>query len=312
MFSFTENKQAMEFFKSTNLIEFNERFKTETDCLQYLVDIKWKKGFICSRCQNNKCVRSKMWYYRRCQKCLYDESATSGTLFHKLKFPLLKAFHILFRLSINKKGCSSVQLGKEYGIQQKTAWLFRQKVQIAMKSSNQTKLKGKIQVDEFTVGGPEKGAQGRSDSSKNKVILGIEIRGRKKKKKMGLAYAKCIEDYSTSSFLPFFKDKIDKKAQIYTDGFSTYKSLADEFKIHQSYSDNGKGLPEIHLIIMNFKSWLRGMHHKCQYGYLQKYLNEFIFRFNRRFNEAIIFNHLINRMVQSEPWPLSRIYELNG
>ena len=129
---------------------------------------------------------------------------------------------------------------------------------------------------------------------------------------MGLAYAKCIEDYSTSSFLPFFKDKIDKKAQIYTDGFSTYKSLADEFKIHQSYSDNGKGLPEIHLIIMNFKSWLRGMHHKCQYGYLQKYLNEFIFRFNRRFNEAIIFNHLINRMVQSEPWPLSRIYELNG
>jgi len=87
---------------------------------------------------------------------LYDESATSGTLFHKLKFPILKAFHILFRLSIHKKGISSVQIGKEYGIQQKTAWLFRQKAQIAMKSSEKIFLTGRVHVDEFTVGGPEK------------------------------------------------------------------------------------------------------------------------------------------------------------
>lgn len=146
----------MQPFKSTNLIEFTERFKNDEDCYKYLMDIKWGKGFQCSRCQCKQAVRSKKWYYKRCKNCLYDESATSGTLFHKLKFPILKAFHILFRLSIHKKGISSVQIGKEYGIQQKTAWLFRQKAQIAMKSSEKIFLTGRVHVDEFTVGGPEK------------------------------------------------------------------------------------------------------------------------------------------------------------
>jgi hypothetical protein len=150
----------MQLIKSKNLIEFMDTFKTDSDCYQYLCDLKWGKGFVCSRCQGKIAVRSIKWYYRRCKDCLYDESATSGTLFHKLKFPIRTAFLIIFRLGINKKGCSSVQLGKEFGIQQKTAWLFRQKIQIAMKSSGKQKLSGKVQVDEFTVGGPETGAPG--------------------------------------------------------------------------------------------------------------------------------------------------------
>jgi hypothetical protein len=302
----------MQLIKSKNLIEFMDTFKTDSDCYQYLCDLKWGKGFVCSRCQGKIAVRSKKWHYRRCKDCLYDESATSGTLFHKLKFPIRTAFLIIFRLGINKKGCSSVQLGKEFGIQQKTAWLFRQKIQIAMKSSGKQKLSGKVQVDEFTVGGPETGAPGRSDSSKNKVIIGVEVRGKKKRKGIGYAYAQCIEDYSENSFRPFFEERIDKKSVVQTDGFATYKSLSNDFRIKQSYSDKGKGFPEVHLIIMNFKSWLRGIHHKCQYLYLQKYLDEFIFRFNRRYNESGIFEKIVARFMRSEPWPLKRIYELNG
>ena len=301
----------MEAFKSTNLLEFTERFKTDNDCHQYLVDFKWSKGFRCSRCKCKTAVRSKTWYYRRCKDCNYDESATSGTLFHKLKFPLIKAFHILFRLSISKKGMSSVQIGKEFGIQQKTAYLFKRKVHIAMRSTGETLLTGKVNVDEFTVGGQEKGMQGRSNSSKNKVIIAIELRGRKKKRKIGLAYAQCIDDYSTSSFRPFFENKISENAKIETDGFKAYAPLSKEFYLKQYLSDNGKSFPEIHLIIMNFKSWLRGIHHKCQYRYLQKYLDEFIFRFNRRNSEKGIFNILVNRFMKESPWPLTRIYELN-
>jgi transposase-like protein len=302
----------MQPFKSTNYFEFSEKFASNDDCYRYLSDLKWGKGFSCKRCQCTESVRSKKWYYRRCKKCLYDESATSGTLFHKLKFPLIKAFHILFRISINKKGISSVQIAKEFGIQQKTAWLFRQKAQISMKSSGNTFLSGKVNVDEFTVGGPEKGLPGRSDSSKNIVMIAIEVRGRKKKKKIGLAYAQCIEDYSSDSFRSFFENRIDKKAIVQTDGFRSYIPLADTYNIRQFYSENGKGFPEIHLIIMNFKSWLRGVHHKCQYRYMQRYLDEFIFRFNRRYSEKSMFNKIIERFIGETPWPLKRIYELNG
>ena len=301
----------MQPFKSTNLIEFTERFKNDEDCYRYLMDIKWGKGFRCSRCHCKEAVRSKKWYYKRCKNCLYDESATSGTLFHKLKFPIIKAFHILFRLSINKKGMSSVQIAKEYGVQQKTAWFFRQKAQIAMKSSGKTFLTGKVNVDEFTVGGPEKNMQGRSDSSKNKVMVAIEVRGRKKKKSIGRAYAHCIEDYTSKSFRSFFNAGISENAIVATDCFRSYGPLADQYTINQFYSENGAAFKEIHLIIMNFKSWLRGIHHKCKYGYLQKYLDEFFFRFNRRNSEKSIFNKIINRFVRESPATLKTIYELN-
>jgi hypothetical protein len=83
------------------------------------------------------------------------------------------------------------------------------------------------------------------------------------------------------------------------------------FSINQYYSENGAAFKEIHLIIMNFKSWLRGIHHKCKYGYLQKYLDEFFFRFNRSNSEKSIFNKIINRFVRESPVPLTTIYELN-
>lgn len=294
-------------FKTTNLFEFNERFKTEEDCRNYLLELKWGKGFRCSRCSCKKAVRSKTWYYRRCKSCNYDESATAGTLFHKLKFPLLKAFHMLFRISINKKGSSSVQLAKEFGVNQKTAWLFRQKAQVAMKRSGKTVLKGKVHVDEFTVGGPEAGAPGRSDSSKNKVILSMESRGTRWKRSIGLAYAECIEDYSADSFRPFFRSTIDPSAQVETDGFSTYQALKDEFKITQYYSNKGLRFPKLHCLIMNIKSWLRGIHHKCGYKFMQKYLDEFIFRFNRRNSQAGIFHTLVQRFMLAKPCTKSMI-----
>lgn len=306
-----KTKEDMTPFKSTNLIEFNQRFRTENDCRKYLMELKWGKGFKCSRCGSKSEVRSKMWYYKRCRMCNYDESVTSGTILHKVKFPLLKAFHIIYRLSISKKGCSSVQLAKEFGISQKTAWLFRQKVQIAMKSSGKVKLSKKVHVDEFTVGGPEEGAPGRSDGSKNKIIIGVEARMKNGKAAVGLAYAQCIEDYSADSFRPFFETRIEKDACIETDGFTTYKALKDNYNIRQYYSDKGLRFPKLHSVIMNLKSWLRGMHHKCKYGYMQKYLDEFIFRFNRRNKEDAIFHTLIQRLMSGKPSPVVRIYELS-
>lgn len=302
----------MKLFKEDNLLEFTERFKTEEDCRQYLIDLKWSNGFKCPKCGCKKTERSKTWYYKRCKECKYDESVTANTLFHKIKFPLLKAFHILFRLSTSKKGSSSVQLSRDFGVNQKTAWLFRQKAQVAMKSSQNYKLTGTVHVDEFVVGGPEAGAQGRSDGEKGKVIIGIEVIEKNRKKSIGRAYAKVIADYSKGSFKGFFETFIDKSSKVKSDGFSTYTSLKDEYNIDQFYSNKGLNFPEIHTIIMNMKSWLRGIHHSCDNFYLQKYLDEFMFRFNRRTRIKSIFSTLVNRLIESDPWPLKRINELNG
>ena len=92
-------------FRGVNSIKFNQRFKEDKDCIEYLSQIKWADGFVCKRCQNDKFCKGKNTYNRRCSKCRYDESPTAGTMLEKLKFPILLAFHIAFKISTKKKEC---------------------------------------------------------------------------------------------------------------------------------------------------------------------------------------------------------------
>ena len=97
-------------FAGVNSIMFHQHFKTDEDCLAYISGIKWENGFSCKRCGNNKYCIGKKPLNRRCTKCRYEESPTSGTMFDKVKFSILKAFHIAFKISTKKKGMSSLEL----------------------------------------------------------------------------------------------------------------------------------------------------------------------------------------------------------
>ena len=83
-------------YKSLSLFDFQGQFKTAEDCLIYLSNIKWGKGFICRKCKHTHSCASKMSYSRQCTSCRYTESPTAQTLFHKVKFDLLKAFYIVY------------------------------------------------------------------------------------------------------------------------------------------------------------------------------------------------------------------------
>lgn len=301
----------MERYKGKDILSFSDRFNSDEACYEYLSDMKWGTGYSCSKCNHKEYYTGRKWYYRRCTKCNYDESATSGTMFHNLKFPIKKAFHILFRLSTSKKGLSTIELGREYALQQKTCWLFKRKAQEAMKSSGNNLLEGVVQVDEFVIGGPEEEKQGRSNGKKRKVIVAVEMIKVGEKDKIGRAYAQIIDDYSEESIRPFIETHIQKGAIIETDGFSTYKAMKKDYKIEQYYSDKGRAFPELHFHIMNIQGWLRGIHHHCSGEYLQKYLDEFHFRFNRRNSLNSIFNSIISGFMLAMPLTLNAIREYN-
>jgi hypothetical protein len=96
-------------FKGVNSIKFYKEFSTDEDCFRYLANIKWSEaGFNCRKCGHSKYYKGVKPFLRRCMKCKYDESPTSGTMFDKCKFPLLLAFHIAFKISTKKKGMSSL------------------------------------------------------------------------------------------------------------------------------------------------------------------------------------------------------------
>jgi hypothetical protein len=285
-------------FKGISIFEFIQKFQTDEDCIKYLEDLKWKKSYSCTKCGHTHYVKGKKENNRRCQHCHFDESATSGTLFHKIKFPLLKAFHICYRVCMKKKGMSSTELSKELDLRQKTCWHFKRKVQEAMKSSEMQPLIGRVDVDEFVVGGHEEGQPGRSDGQKRKVMIAVE----QVNDGIGRAYAKVIDDFSAKSFKPFFEKHIDTKAKVRTDMWRGYLPLKDTYPfLEQELSENGSNFEDIHVVIMNLKGWLRGIHHHCSAEHLQCYLDEFFYRFNRRAFPKTMLHKLLMRMIDHKP-----------
>lgn len=291
--------EAREKFKGVNSIKFHRAFNNNEDCYRYIASIKWNdENYKCKKCGNVKYCKGKKPYSRRCIKCGYDESPTSGTMFDKCKFPLHLAFHIVFRLSTKKKGMSSLELSKEFEQRPMTSWEFKWKIQQAMQSSKKYPLEGEVQVDDFFIGGPEEQKRGRSKGKKRLVVVALE----KVKNGVGRAYAQVIEHASSEEFKPFFDAYISKQADVITDEWNGYLPLKKEYPtLQQIPSNDGKNLPDLHIHIMNLKGWLRGIHHHCSKERLQGYLDEFHFRYNRRNNMDTIFDLLIKRMVNNNP-----------
>jgi len=217
-----------------------------------------------------------------------------GLTFMKLKFSILVAFHIAFKISTKKKGMSSLELSNEFELRQKTCWSFKQKVQESMKSSLKSLLTGVVHADEFVIGGPEEGKRGRSKGSKKLIVLAIEIL----ENGVGRAYAEVIENSSAKELGGFLEKYVSKDAELVTDKWRGYTPLKKEFlKLKQVASDDGKNFKELHIHIMNIKGWLRGIHHHCSKKHMQNYLDEYHFRYNRRSNMGTIFDVLIRKMV---------------
>lgn len=287
----------MDIFKGQNLLEFAEHFKTELDCEKYLGHWKWEQGYRCRKCGHTK-YQVRKDFSRTCNICSDTESPSSGTLFHRVKFGLRKAFFICFEMSTTTKDLSALQMSVRYGIAENTARLFMHKVREAMKSDEKDGMHGLVQIDEFTVGGKEENKQGRSyDAKKKKVVCAVELTDDGKVKRF---YALKIEDFSSKSLRIIFDKHIDKSAQIVTDDWKGYRPIKD-FNITQTKSNKGRNFPVLHTMIHQVKSWLRTTYSWVSAANINRYLSEFCFRINRSQSKQTIFNNLIKRMVNRKP-----------
>ena len=283
-------------FESLTLFEFQGQFPDDQSCYDHLSRLKWPEGFVCEKCGHTHYCKGKLERTRQCTKCGYQATPTSGTLFHKVKFPIVKAFYIVYFIATNKQGISSTELSRKLGLRQKTCWAFKQKVMKAMSSSRQFPMRGKVEVDE-TVVGQEEGTKGRQNGNKKLVVMAIERQG----KGISRMYARVIGDASNGSLRPFFQYHIAPNAEIKTDLWKGYGPLKEDFpNLEQIPSgQKGRNFPDMHRAIMMLKAWLRGTHHSVQH--LQGYLDEYCYRFNRHLMKGEIFDNLIGRMVYHPP-----------
>lgn len=283
-------------FKGLSILEFTERFSTDEKCLLYISALKWENGYQCGNCCHDRFYVGHKAGSRVCAKCRYCESATARTMFHKVKFPIRKAFHIVYVMSCGKKGMSSYELSRQLDLRQHTCWYFQKKVRTTMASTGQRLLKGQVEADEFFVGGPEEGKVGRGNDKKPLVAIVVQTDG------FGIhgCYAKVVENAGGDELSAFLDERVDKDAIVRTDKWSGYQPSAKHFlNLIQEKSNNGKTHRLVHRQIMMFKAWLRGIHHRCRH--LQDYLNEYCYRFNRLKHTKNIFHNLIKRMIIAPP-----------
>jgi hypothetical protein len=287
----------MNIFKGQNLLEFTDRFKTDLDCKEYLSELKDLSDYKCSKCSHTAYQR-KADFSRQCNVCNHRESATAGTLFHKVKFGLRKAFLICFEMSTTTKSLSASYMGVRLGITEKSARYFMHKVREAMQSSGNHLMDGIVHVDEFVLGGREETKTGRSyDTKKKKAVTAVQLTEDGKIRRM---YAMKIDDFSAQSLQYIFINHISRDAKVTTDKWRGYRPIQKAYNITQIESNKGLNFKALHTMIHQVKSWIRTTYSWVSDANLNRYFNEFCFRINRSQNKETIFNNLITNMVDKD------------
>lgn len=295
--------------------EFLAQFKSEDDCWDYIFQMRWPDGYICSKCKSNKywLTQEKIIH---CSSCGYETAVTRGTIFHKTRKPLLLWFHIMWWVVAQRTGASANNLKDFMGFgSYETAWVWLQKLRRAMVRTQRDKLRGEVEVDETFIGGREIGGgkQGRGAETKVLVVVATECKG----KQIGRVRFQCIPDATTESLSQFVETNIEKGSKVITDGWTGYSFLSqsNNYKYEQKViAGSGKEahelLPHVHMVDSLVKRWINGTHQgNISPKHLPYYLDEFAFRFNRKLStyRGKLFYRLMQQAVETPPTPLKDI-----
>ena len=203
-----------------------------------------------------------------------------------------------------------------------TAWTWLQKIRTAMVNPNRTKLSGTVEVDECYIGGEEHdGKRGRgATENKSLVVIGIELPESEKKNQLGRVRMKVIPDASGDSLVGFIKENVEPGSTVITDGWSGFASAGKNGFAHVvltkfEVADSKNILPHVHMIVSLLKRWLLGTHQGAvQEMHLQAYLDEYVFRFNRRksANRGLLFYRLLECAMHVPPTTQDELLGHNG
>lgn len=286
------------------LNEFEQQFNTEEACIEYLFKLRWTQGFQCIKCGYHKAWTTKQNLYR-CVRCEFKNSVITGTIFQDSKKPLKIWFRAIWHLTNQKYGANALGLQRILGFgSYRTAWIWLHKLRRAMVRPGRDRLSGVVEVDETYVGGEKHGKRGRGAVGKALVVVVVEI----KKNSIGRIRFNRVADASGMSLEKAIKMTVEPKSIIRTDGWEGYNGLSKIGYIHEIARKDaviGKNLlPKVNRVVALLKRWLLGTYQgRVLPSYLDYYLDEFAFRFNRRtsISRGKLFYRLIQQAMSIDP-----------
>jgi len=303
------------------VIEVSKAFATDEQCLAYLEKSRWPDGVRCPVCGAKEISkitrktegRNKRAHLYQClqKSCKQQFSSTTGTIFHDSHLPLSKWYMAIALMVDAKKGMSALQLQRHLGINYRTAWYLAHRIREAMDEPGGLKLTGTVEIDETYIGGKQRGH--KSKLKNEDVVLGIRQRG-------GPLKLVQIKGNKQGTLYEAIAQHVDKGADhIVTDDAGAYNFRLTKFhnvrhsKIRHSRKEYVKG--EVHTNTVEsafslFKRAVIGSYHQLSIKRLQRYLDEFGYRFNRR-EDADLFEQTVTRMAGVKPMPYAKLIEQN-
>ena len=273
-----------------SLREFQRRFPDDAACGEHLARTRWPEGFACPRCGGRQAWRlhSRTPLTFGCKGCGKETSVTAGTVMHRTHLPLSVWFWAAWLVATHSNGMSAKQLQSELAIASyETAWLLSMKLRAAMVAPERTPLSGLVEADETTIpfrtkDDPPAGGQGRSHDGKLLLIGAVEVVSSKNEKlTLGRLRLAPIADFARTS-------------------------------LHAGTMAAHLVLPGIHRVFANLKTWALGVYHGLRRKHLKAYLDEFVFRFNRRRTRHASFASLLGIAMAIKPRTYKEIIQLGS
>jgi transposase-like protein len=316
---------------TSSLCEFQNRFNTEEECLAALEKLRWANGYRCPNCDHDVAYLLLERRLYQCAVCRHQTSVTAGTLFHKTRIPLVNWFLMIYLVAEDKGGASASRLSRQLGMHYPTVWNMLHKIRTAMKRRDDgILLSGVIELDEASIG-KEARKPRASETKKNKnehddddsqppkrrsigrprndgktsldVIVMVETEG----KRAGSLAMKVIDGKTTRDAIREFVElRVEDERQIFlTDALQSHwvlRSMGHALDARVLPGEQSvQHLPWVHTAISLLRRFLMGTYHGVGQSRLQAYLDEFCFRFNRRFKETSIAESLLRACVFALP-----------
>jgi transposase-like protein/ribosomal protein L37AE/L43A len=286
-------------------LEFQQRFGSEEACREYLFASRWPDGFVCPACGS---VRAGEMHRRRllwqCKDCGQQTSATAGTVMHGTHMPLRTWFWAAYLVATHHPGISAKQLQRQLALSRyETAWLILQKLRRAMVAPERELLKGEVEIDEFFLGGHEDNLKGGRQHGKKALIgAAIEVRGAGS----GRLRLQALANSQATTLRTFTQATTAPGAIVHTDGLFSYRGLDKLGYEHRprkvaSVAPGEQLLPRAHRAISNLKAWMHGTHRGVSDAHLPVYLDEYVFRHNRRSTPMAAFQTLLGLGATHQP-----------
>ncbi|MFN8628849.1 MAG: IS1595 family transposase [Chloroflexota bacterium] len=289
---------------------FYRRFPDDEACLAYLIETRWPDAFRCPGCGSADhflLARRRIFY---CRKCRRHTSATAGTTMHGSKVALHAWFQAAWLMTSLAPGISALQLSRQLGLRFATAWLLLHKLRRATVNPERERLKGDVEMDDAWIGGAQAGLKGghqRAGRTALQVIIAVE---RRSDASLGRARMAVIPNDDAKTIREFVTASIERGATVFSDAHTGYPGALADGYTHRPLSQQAmkrktgthtSAAPGVDRVISNLKTWLMGTHHGVGADHLDAYLDEFVFRFNRRHNRAAGFASLLGLTTEVPP-----------